>query len=152
MANLGVNYKEAGRVAEAIPLLEEAYQASKKIPHPWLGRHCSCSTPTPRRARTPSSPRRVKLIDEMLTDARKTLPKDSPQLAGMLAQFGMSLLEMKGYAEAEPLLRECLAIREKIAARRLDHVQHAVDARRSAARPEEVRRRRAAACSRATRG
>jgi hypothetical protein len=31
----------------------------------------------------------------------------------MLAQFGLSLLEMKGYTESEPLLRECLAIREK---------------------------------------
>ena len=32
----------------------------------------------------------------------------------MMAQFGMSLLEMKGYAESEPLLRECLVIREKM--------------------------------------
>ncbi len=38
MANLGVNYKDAGRVAEAIPLLEEAYRSSKKIPTlRWVG-------------------------------------------------------------------------------------------------------------------
>ena len=58
-------------------------------------------------------PRRRSSIDELLADARKTLPKDSPQLAGQLAQFGSTLLEKKEFAEAEPLLRECLAIREK---------------------------------------
>jgi hypothetical protein len=41
------------------------------------------------------------------------LPKESPELAGMLAQIGMSHLQQKKWAEAEPLLRECLAIREK---------------------------------------
>src|SRR5262249_22288668 len=46
-------------------------------------------------------------------DARKAQPKDSPQLAAVLAPIGMVLLEQKKWAEAEPLLRECLAIREK---------------------------------------
>ena len=32
VANLGVNYKDAGRFKEAIPLLEEAHQSSKKFP------------------------------------------------------------------------------------------------------------------------
>ncbi len=41
------------------------------------------------------------------------MPKDSPQLAGQLASFGSSLLQTIAFAEAEPLLRECLAIREK---------------------------------------
>ena len=53
------------------------------------------------------------LLQEQLPEARKALPKDSPQLAGMLAQIGLSLLQQKKWTEAEPLLRECLAIREK---------------------------------------
>ena len=53
------------------------------------------------------------LIQDHLAEARKTLPKDSPQLAGLLVQIGMSLLQQKKWTEAEPLLRECLAIREK---------------------------------------
>ena len=48
-------------------------------------------------------------LQEQLTDARKTLPKDSPHLA----QVSQSLLQAKTFAEAEPLLRECLAIRAK---------------------------------------
>jgi eukaryotic-like serine/threonine-protein kinase len=53
------------------------------------------------------------LLREQLAEARKTLPKDSPQLAAMLAQFGSILLEQKQWTEAEPLLRGCLAIRDK---------------------------------------
>jgi hypothetical protein len=42
-----------------------------------------------------------------------TLPKDSPMLAGRLARIGLLLMDQKKWTEAEPLLRECLAIREK---------------------------------------
>jgi len=55
----------------------------------------------------------VAFLQEQLPATRKALPKDSPQLAGLLVQIGMALLEQKQWAEAEPLLRECLAIREK---------------------------------------
>jgi hypothetical protein len=44
---------------------------------------------------------------------RQTLPADSPQLAGLLAQGGLALLTLKKWTEAEPMLRECLTIREK---------------------------------------
>jgi hypothetical protein len=53
------------------------------------------------------------LLREQLPEARKALPKDSPQLAGMLAQLGLSLLKQGHWTEAEPLLRESLAIREQ---------------------------------------
>jgi hypothetical protein len=59
--------------------------------------------------------RHAACLQEKLPEARKTLPKDSPQLAYMLAQIGRAFLEQEHWAEAEPLLRECLAIREKAA-------------------------------------
>jgi tetratricopeptide (TPR) repeat protein len=109
MINLGVAYTDAGRVAESIPLLEEVYTASKKVPLlRGVGAHLLDAYA---KAGRPAEAK--KLIDEVLADTRKSLPKDSPELGGMLAQFGLSLLEMKGYTESEPLLRECLAIREK---------------------------------------
>src|SRR5262249_4491115 len=53
------------------------------------------------------------MIQEMLAEARTGLPKDSPQLAGQLAEAGSGLLDLKKWAEAEPIIREALAIREK---------------------------------------
>ena len=41
------------------------------------------------------------------------LPKDGPELASQLSQIGLTLLGQKKWIEAEPLLRESLAIREK---------------------------------------
>jgi tetratricopeptide (TPR) repeat protein len=109
VANLGVNYKDAGRLAEAIPLLEEAYRASRKVSTlRWVG------TPLLEAYATAKKPVETrKLIGELIADARMNLPKDSPQLAGQMATFGLTLLEMRAYADAEPLLRECLSIREK---------------------------------------
>jgi tetratricopeptide (TPR) repeat protein len=109
MINLGVAYTDAGRVAESIPLLEEVYTASKKLPLlRGVGPHLLDAY-----AKAGKPAEAKKLIDEVLADTRQSLPKESPELGGMLAQFGLSLLEMKGYTESEPLLRECLAIREK---------------------------------------
>jgi serine/threonine protein kinase/tetratricopeptide (TPR) repeat protein len=110
VANLGVNYNDTGRLAEAIPLLEEAYRSSKKYPVlRWVGDHLlEAYTKAGKRAET------QKLIHEIQADARKHLPKDSPQLAGLLAQFGLMLFRLNSYAEAEPLLRESLAIYEML--------------------------------------
>jgi hypothetical protein len=44
---------------------------------------------------------------------RKRAPKDSPQFAGLLAQVSLHLLGCAQHAAAEPLLRECVAMREK---------------------------------------
>jgi len=109
VANLGVNYKDAGKLKEAIALLEEAHRAAQKTPqfnwviNPLLDAY----------DRAGENAKLADLLLKVLPGARKELPKDSPQLAGLLAQIGMALLKQKKWAEAEPLLRECLAIREK---------------------------------------
>jgi hypothetical protein len=48
-----------------------------------------------------------------MVSLRQSPPKDEPLLASQLAQVGLDLLGAKWFAAAEPLLRECLAIREK---------------------------------------
>jgi serine/threonine protein kinase/tetratricopeptide (TPR) repeat protein len=110
VANLGVNYKDAGRLSEALPLLEEAYRATRTIRtlRRWVGARLLDGYVNVGRSAQADA-----LAKELLPDARATLPKDSPQLAGMLAQCGLALLQSKAFAEAAPLLRECLAIREK---------------------------------------
>ena len=39
--------------------------------------------------------------------------KDSPKRDGVLAEIGLASLQQKKWTEAEPILRECLTIREK---------------------------------------
>ncbi len=109
VANLGVNYKAAGRLTEALPLLEEAHRASRTIP---VLRFVGISL-LDGYARACRSAEAVGLAKEILTDARQSLPAESPRLAGALAQAGSALLRTKVYSDAEPMLRECLAIREK---------------------------------------
>jgi tRNA A-37 threonylcarbamoyl transferase component Bud32 len=110
VANLGVNYKDSGRLDEAIPLLEEAYRASSTFSNlRWVNAVLFDAYVKAGRAAEAA-----KLVQELLANARKTAAKDSPQLAGILAQFSLTLLQAKAYADAEPILRECLAIREKI--------------------------------------
>jgi serine/threonine protein kinase len=109
VANLGASYRDAGRLSEALPLLVEAYQASRTIPAlRWVGAQLlDCYAKAGRSADA------VALVQELLDDARKSLRGDSPRLAGTLAQYGSILLQVKAFAGAEPVLRECLAIREK---------------------------------------
>ena len=108
VANLGVNYKDAGRLQEAIPLLEEAHRERRdsRCFALWT---VNWPTPIRRRASTPSSP----TCSRSNCPRRKELPKDSSQLAGMLAQLGLSLLQQKKWTQAEPFVRESLAIREQ---------------------------------------
>jgi hypothetical protein len=107
--NLGVNYKDTGRLREAIPLLEEVHQAAKRFPEFRLVAFPLFDAYTQAGENT----KLADLLHEQLAEARRRLPRESPQLAGLLAQIGMSQLQLKQWAEAEPLLRECVAIREQ---------------------------------------
>jgi serine/threonine protein kinase len=109
VANLGVNYRSAGRMNEALPLLEEVYRASRTLPHlRWVGVDLFDTYSRAGKARAAAA-----LGQEMLAEARKTLPKESTELAGWLSAAGYGLLQVKAFTDAEPLLRECLAIRVK---------------------------------------
>ncbi|HEV3003508.1 MAG TPA: tetratricopeptide repeat protein, partial [Pirellulales bacterium] len=110
VANLGVNYKDSGRLEEAVPLLEEAYHASHQIQtlH-WVGAQLLDAY-----VKAGKTTDAAGLVQELLAEARTTVPQASPQLAGVLAQAGLTLLRVKAWTEAEGVLRECLATREKI--------------------------------------
>ena len=46
--------------------------------------------------------------------ARKQFGPEDPRLAGVIATLGQRLIMQGKWLEAEPVLRECLAIREKL--------------------------------------
>ena len=53
------------------------------------------------------------LFRDEIQALRTRLPADDPQLASMLAQLTTALLQGEKFADAEPVARECLVIREK---------------------------------------
>jgi hypothetical protein len=57
----------------------------------------------------------TRVLQEQLNIARKELKPDGIQLAGALAYTGNRLLALKQYTAAEPIMRECLTLREKLA-------------------------------------
>ncbi len=109
LANLGVNYKDAGRLQEALPLLTEAYRASGEIATlrgaSWALLDAYVKAVQPAEA--------ANLVQELLVEVRKTAPDGSQKLATELARYGTRLIQATAFSDAEPLLRECLTIRQK---------------------------------------
>jgi serine/threonine protein kinase/tetratricopeptide (TPR) repeat protein len=110
-ADQGFNLGLLGRDAEGIPLLEEAYAASKEHKElAWAGPTLLDAYST---ATSPEQIARARaLAQELVADVRASQPKDSPELGTILIRAGYVLLLLKQWQEAEPLLRESLTIRE----------------------------------------
>ena len=51
-----------------------------------------------------------------MASARTELPKNDKQIASVLSSCGRGFLALKAWTDAEPVLRECLTIREKLEA------------------------------------
>jgi tetratricopeptide (TPR) repeat protein len=112
--NLGRTYYQMGQPAKAAPLLEDVWKArkAKEGPASQQTRYAmqlliECYQVTGEHAKI------VEVLVEQLPSDRKSMPEDSHQLADVLAQLGGAYLAQNKWAEAEPLLRECVTIREK---------------------------------------
>jgi hypothetical protein len=113
VGNLGVNLKDADRLAEAIPLLEETYRASKLDARLGFVGPALLDAYTKASKSDPENIAKVAVVmQERLASVRAELPKDSLSLAGQLDAFGLTSLELKAWAEAETMIREALTIRE----------------------------------------
>jgi tetratricopeptide (TPR) repeat protein len=110
MANLGINYKEAGRIEDALPLLAASYRAADKVPmlrgmaKPLFEVYVAAQKDNEAAA----------LAQVLLAGIRAQMPPRSWEIADQLQACGRQLLQAKAYAAAEPLLRECAAIREEL--------------------------------------
>lgn len=114
MANLGVNYRDAGRLKEAILLLEETLERARKRPD---GFPASLVWVQGAMAQTyDQAGEFAKSETFWRQEVEKTRKRDgeaSPPAAATLASLGLNLLRQKRYTDAESLLRDCLAIREE---------------------------------------
>ena len=115
IANLGVNYSAVGRTAEALGLLEEAFEGAQREPSvAWVAVHLlEVYGATADAAKPHTVTRFVSLARRQMPLVRDELPKASPELAVQLAWVSAVLLRVREWDEAEPLLRECLAIRRE---------------------------------------
>jgi serine/threonine protein kinase/tetratricopeptide (TPR) repeat protein len=114
MNNLAGAYLAGGQAARAVPLLEEALEKLKGR----LGAdHPRTLTSTGNLGRVyveaGQGAKAAATLAAFVDGTRKRSPKDSPQFAGLLAHVSLDLLGCGQPAAAEPLLRECLAVREK---------------------------------------
>ena len=108
IGHLATAYRAAGRADDALPLLEEAYRGRDLAPAPGVTRMLLDHYFGAGRVGEAAG-----LVPELVADARRALPAGSPSLAGVLAECGLVLLQAGAFADAEGILRECLAIRER---------------------------------------
>jgi len=110
MAMLGTHHRSAGHLDKAIPLLEEAYRNGGS--HPallWTADALVDAYVDAGRVEEAA-----KLTEESLAAARRQVPPESPQLANALVMAGKHLVDVKRYDAAEAILRDCVALREKL--------------------------------------
>ncbi|MFO0953208.1 MAG: serine/threonine-protein kinase [Isosphaeraceae bacterium] len=111
--NLAGAYMAAGRLPDALPVYEQAAAgvARRKFQHEYAGRIVPSAINAYEQAGRPADAARWRR--QWLEVVRQQAGADSPACAGELAALGLNLVQMKNWAEAEPVLREALAIREK---------------------------------------
>jgi hypothetical protein len=110
MANLGVNYFDAGRRTEALPLLEEAYQKGKgQASLAWVSTALLAAY-----VKAEKTAEAMSLLHEQIDAVRQNAKPGSPELAQVLQDAGKGFLDLKQFKTAEPLLRESLVLRENL--------------------------------------
>jgi tetratricopeptide (TPR) repeat protein len=113
MNNLAEGYRAAGQLDKALPLYEEAAQGVEKRRF----QHEHVQRIIPNTIRAYEEARQFEQAEawrrKWLAHVKTTAGADSTAYAGELAAQGMNLLQQKKYSDAEALLRERLAIREK---------------------------------------
>jgi tetratricopeptide (TPR) repeat protein len=115
VGSLARNYIDAGRAKEAVALLTEALRYGRagkgELPADLDFLHRDLVQALAQAGEREKTLAEAKTYVE---EARRRLPANSPLLASGVATVGMSLADVGAFAEAEPLLREGLAIREKV--------------------------------------
>ena len=114
MNNLALGYRAAGQLDKALPLHEEAAAGVEKLGF----RHEHAGLIVPNTIGAYEAAGQLDRADgwrrKWLAFLKADGKGNTPAYAGELAVWGMSLLNRRQWADAAPVLRECLAVREKV--------------------------------------
>jgi serine/threonine protein kinase len=113
MNNLGAVYFKSGAFKKGVPLFAESLELRREK----LGPDHPDTLSTMRNlgiayCKTDQGEDAAKILIEWVEHQRTLLPNDDPKFGNILALIGTDLLSCKQYAAAEPMLRECLTLRE----------------------------------------
>jgi serine/threonine protein kinase len=112
-ANLGVNYLDAGRPAQGARLMEEALRRARGRPGAAAALAFVPRALAAAYHAAGEFARSEPLYRDALDRARKSFGPEDPRTANTMAMLGTNLLKQEKWSEAEPVLRECLALRAK---------------------------------------
>jgi tetratricopeptide (TPR) repeat protein len=109
-ANLATNYFSAGRYADSLPHYLAAHKASQRLSNlrGYTQEYLEVCLRLDKRAEAEP------LFADVLAFVRATYPADSEKLATALTRNGQMWLEFGAAAQAEPLLAESYAYRERV--------------------------------------
>jgi tetratricopeptide (TPR) repeat protein len=112
--NLAVNYLDAGRLGGAVTLLDEYLPRARSVLPPGApSRNLGLSAGAETYTRAGRHDKAEPLLRELADLAKQGPGQQLRPYQIQLALLGTNLLQQKKYSEAEKVLRECLAIREK---------------------------------------
>ncbi len=103
-----MNYKDAGRLENVIPRSNRHQASHKHATLDWVLDQLVAAY-----VRASKQSEAIRVVTERLNEIRGILKQDSPELGRLLAATGKSLLAIDP-AAAEPVLRECLTLRDKL--------------------------------------
>ncbi len=114
MNNLALAYEDAGKLDLALPLLEETLELRKaKLGPNHPDTLTSMNTLALAYRAAGKLDLALPLYEESLKLRKVKLGPEHPDTVGTMASLGSLLIEKRLFTEAEPLLRECLTIREE---------------------------------------
>ena len=112
-ANLGVNYRDAGRPTEGAHLIEEALERARRHPTTLANLEWAPKELAEAHDAAGQFASSEPLYRDFLEKARKQFGPSDPLTAGMMVSLAFNLLQQEKWAQAEPILRGCLAIRQR---------------------------------------
>jgi tetratricopeptide (TPR) repeat protein len=111
MHNLGFALTQEGRIQEALTLLETVVETEKSKLGPDNESTLSSLTALGNVYEMAGKLEEAAHVQSEVLERRKKKDPKSPDFAAIAGSLGLNLLKQRKYAEAEPLLHECLAIR-----------------------------------------